>query len=423
MQALAEVERYSFDGRELLIHTKSFDAPLRFRGISPGGVDATPTPKPAGPWNDIAPLAAGARQETAVVAFGDEILVLGGFDGRGAVSALAEAYSPTTKTWRRLPDLPAAMHHANAAVVGDALYVVGFLAGSTSRRMDESSSCGMARPPGRLSAACPPDRAGLVRRWRHRRQDLSRRRLAKRLRRRLLALRPGHGLVGVARRRPRTPRPRRRGGGRREVHPRRWTGRRYHVITGRGYLRPDAAKWGPRSADAHAAGRYGRQPYSMGGCMSSAAKATRRIPRACSLSPRRTTSRRTPGPRSLRWNATPRDERGHPGRLHLCPRRGNAPGLRSGGDGRQVHAVAAASLKAAVERHAEAPAAHVADGGRFHPVHHVRPAHLRVHIGDAEGAARATVAEDSRVRADRHRSLRTMKPRPTHGAAIVRSGR
>ena len=84
----------------------------------------------AGTWESLPALGSGARQETAVVVFGGEVVVLGGFDGRGAVSALVEAYSPASKTWRRLPDLPAAMHHANAAVVGDAMYIVGFLTGA-----------------------------------------------------------------------------------------------------------------------------------------------------------------------------------------------------------------------------------------------------------------------------------------------------
>ncbi len=80
-----------------------------------------------GPWESLPPLAMGARQETAVVVLGNETIVLGGFDGRGQVSPLVEAYSPAAKSWRRLSDLPVAMHHANAAVVGSDLYITGFL--------------------------------------------------------------------------------------------------------------------------------------------------------------------------------------------------------------------------------------------------------------------------------------------------------
>lgn len=125
MQALGEAERLAFDGDDLLIYCKGFDAPLRF-APSTAAVDSDKR----GAWSSLAPLGAGARQETAVVTFGDEVVAIGGFDGRGAVSALVEAYFPGTNSWRRLPDLPMTMHHANAAVVGESLYVVGFLTGS-----------------------------------------------------------------------------------------------------------------------------------------------------------------------------------------------------------------------------------------------------------------------------------------------------
>ncbi|NUO51474.1 MAG: kelch repeat-containing protein [Polyangiaceae bacterium] len=88
-----------------------------------GQVDASP---PIGTWTDLAPLAGGARQETAVVALGGKIYLLGGFT-LGGLSAAVEIYDPTTDTWSDAPPLPTEMHHANAAVVGDTLYVLGFL--------------------------------------------------------------------------------------------------------------------------------------------------------------------------------------------------------------------------------------------------------------------------------------------------------
>lgn len=66
-----------------------------------------------------------ARTEVAAARFGNEIAVVAGFEGSGAVSARAEAYSPSTNRWRRLPDLPVPAHHATAAGAGPSLYVVG----------------------------------------------------------------------------------------------------------------------------------------------------------------------------------------------------------------------------------------------------------------------------------------------------------
>lgn len=83
-----------------------------------------------GRWEERAPLALGPRQETAVVALRGEVVVLGGVDDRGATLAVVEAYQPDTDRWRRLADLPVALHHANAGVVDDTLVVAGFLLGA-----------------------------------------------------------------------------------------------------------------------------------------------------------------------------------------------------------------------------------------------------------------------------------------------------
>lgn len=81
-----------------------------------------------GRWELRAALPEGPRQETAVVALGDEIVVVGGFDENASFGAVVEAYRPSNDSWRRLADVPARLHHANAAVVKGRLYVLGFLA-------------------------------------------------------------------------------------------------------------------------------------------------------------------------------------------------------------------------------------------------------------------------------------------------------
>lgn len=80
-----------------------------------------------GEWIEAEPLGRGARQETAVVALGAEIVVIGGFDGDANMSAAVEAYDPATDTWRNLADLPQPLHHANAAVIDGRLFVLGAL--------------------------------------------------------------------------------------------------------------------------------------------------------------------------------------------------------------------------------------------------------------------------------------------------------
>ena len=66
-----------------------------------------------------------ARTEVAAARLGNEIAVMGGFLADGTSTGRADAYSPRTGRWRRLPDLPAKVNHAMAASAGGRLYVVG----------------------------------------------------------------------------------------------------------------------------------------------------------------------------------------------------------------------------------------------------------------------------------------------------------
>ena len=84
-----------------------------------------------GHWMIGAP-APTARTEVAVAALDGLIYVVGGFEQssswmiwQSSVSTKVEAYDPTTNRWSSKPDLPLGLHHAGAAVVDGALYVVG----------------------------------------------------------------------------------------------------------------------------------------------------------------------------------------------------------------------------------------------------------------------------------------------------------
>jgi N-acetylneuraminic acid mutarotase len=109
-------------------HVLSLLAPLL---LSRCACDAPPdvVEGEGGRWELLTPLADGPRQETAVVALRGEVVVMGGFNGLGAVVPVVEAYDPVDDRWRRLADLPTPVHHANAAVVDGKIVVAGFLVG------------------------------------------------------------------------------------------------------------------------------------------------------------------------------------------------------------------------------------------------------------------------------------------------------
>jgi N-acetylneuraminic acid mutarotase len=82
-----------------------------------------------GQWEQRAPLLGGPRQEVGVVAAAGRLWMLGGLVG-AEVLARVEAYDPRDDSWEQQADLPIAMHHPNAAAVGDRIVVAGFLRGT-----------------------------------------------------------------------------------------------------------------------------------------------------------------------------------------------------------------------------------------------------------------------------------------------------
>jgi Kelch motif len=65
------------------------------------------------------------RTEVAAAVVGGEIVVFGGFTADGGASRRADAYSPATNRWRRLPDLPIGVHHAMGVGAGGRAYAIG----------------------------------------------------------------------------------------------------------------------------------------------------------------------------------------------------------------------------------------------------------------------------------------------------------
>ena len=76
-------------------------------------------------WTSAPAVRGGAIQETAVVALDGKIYVLGGFNGSIAIVPSVRVFDTASCTWSDGPDLPKAVHHANAAVADGTIFVLG----------------------------------------------------------------------------------------------------------------------------------------------------------------------------------------------------------------------------------------------------------------------------------------------------------
>lgn len=88
-----------------------------------------PGAPPAGPsvWEELAPLPVPV-QEVGVVAVGESVWVMGGFDD-GLIPLDTVFVLGPDGTWSQGPALPRPLHHLNVAVHGGRVYVLGALEG------------------------------------------------------------------------------------------------------------------------------------------------------------------------------------------------------------------------------------------------------------------------------------------------------
>ncbi|HYJ10986.1 MAG TPA: kelch repeat-containing protein [Polyangiaceae bacterium] len=100
-------------------------------GAGAGGSSGTAGALSGTPREEVLPELTGVRQEHSVVALAGEIYIVGGYSPISTAVATVEAYNPSTRTWRGVQDFPQVLNHANAAVVGNKLYVLGFYIGSS----------------------------------------------------------------------------------------------------------------------------------------------------------------------------------------------------------------------------------------------------------------------------------------------------
>jgi N-acetylneuraminic acid mutarotase len=96
-------------------------------GGDDGGPAGDPDADPASPWRDAPAVGGGAVQETAAVALDGRIYVIGGFHATDGVTTAVRVFDTASSEWSDGEPLPAAVHHANAAVVDGVIYVLGHL--------------------------------------------------------------------------------------------------------------------------------------------------------------------------------------------------------------------------------------------------------------------------------------------------------
>jgi N-acetylneuraminic acid mutarotase len=87
--------------------------------------DAASSCEASSSWSTLPAVLGGAIQETAVVELDGKIYVIGGFNAELGVVASVRVFDTVACAWSDGPSLPRTIHHANAVVVGDTIYVLG----------------------------------------------------------------------------------------------------------------------------------------------------------------------------------------------------------------------------------------------------------------------------------------------------------
>lgn len=78
-----------------------------------------------GQWSIVAPMPVGKTYHT-VAAAGGKLFVFGGLNAAGQFDATSYKYDPTTDTWTKIADLPAARYlFGRAETVGGKIYIFG----------------------------------------------------------------------------------------------------------------------------------------------------------------------------------------------------------------------------------------------------------------------------------------------------------
>jgi len=82
-------------------------------------------------WNTLTPMT-NSRFGAAVAAVGNQIFVMGGWDGVSAISKVVEMYDLQTKIWTRKTNMSTGTVYAASAVIGTLIHVMGGYNGSSA---------------------------------------------------------------------------------------------------------------------------------------------------------------------------------------------------------------------------------------------------------------------------------------------------
>lgn len=131
-------------------------------------VTTGPTITTAAPPPHVGPKAADMpepRTEVVGALWQGRIAVAGGLTLDGGASRRFDLWDPATDSWTAGPDLPAPLHHAGMAVLGDRLYVVGGYSNGPGQdwdAVDEVSSLGPGEVRWRAETVLGEDRGALA---------------------------------------------------------------------------------------------------------------------------------------------------------------------------------------------------------------------------------------------------------------------
>lgn len=82
------------------------------------------SPTLAQSWSQGSPMPT-ARSEITATSIGDNIYIIGGFDGSGDVLDIVEVYNVNNDSWKSIAPLPEPLHHTAATTFDGKIYVVG----------------------------------------------------------------------------------------------------------------------------------------------------------------------------------------------------------------------------------------------------------------------------------------------------------
>jgi len=121
---------------------------------APGSGDAAVCETKA-PWASAPPLMLGATQETAAVAIGDKVYILGGFNSNDGIVPAVQIFDTASCTYSLGPPMPKPVHHINAVALDGTIYVLGSMETAAFTAIGDTWSWNPADADWTVRAAMP----------------------------------------------------------------------------------------------------------------------------------------------------------------------------------------------------------------------------------------------------------------------------